>query len=152
MRWLVLLVVACGGSPTPPVSAPHPEAIEAEDPPAPPAPKPEPPKGVVLSTDRPTQRQLAWLIELIGKRRGVVDEAELKDHFGPKMLKPALLPTTIEWLAKWGAEGQNAYVDSIDVDQDDYLRAFVVAGPKRWKVILNFDESSSKIEYVQFGN
>ena len=150
---MVLLVVACGGSPTPPVAAPHHEAIEAEEPPAPPAeaPKADAPKGVVLSTERPTQRQLAWLIELIGKRRGVADEAELKDHFGPKMLKPALLPTTIEWLAKWGAEGQNAYVDSIDVDQDDYLRAFVVAGPKRWKVILNFDESSSKIEYVQFG-
>jgi hypothetical protein len=154
MRQLgLVMVLACGGSPSP-KRVPPGERITVEDPaPKEAAPKVEPPapKGVELSIERPTQRELAWLIELVGQRRGISSAAELEGHFAARPLKPALIDGTIKWLADWGAEAKDAYVESVDVDQDEYLKATVVAGNKRWKVILNFESSTFRISYVQFG-
>jgi len=47
-----------------------------------------------------------------------------------------------------GAEARGAVVESIEVDDPTYLR-WVVAGTKRWRVILEIDSGSGKLTFLQ---
>lgn len=109
-------------------------------------PSEEPSPDIVLSTTS-MHRELAWFVELLGKRKGVVEPAELEQHYD--RFKPALTPSVQKFLREWGAKADGAIVESLEVDDPSYVRAILATGSKRWRLILEISESSNKIVFVQ---
>ena len=113
-------------------------------------PKPPAPSGVVL-VDTPTQRELTWIVDVLGRRHGVINTAEIAQHWDPSKLHgPVAIQSLIEGFRRWGTDTTNAIVDKIEVDDPAYLRAYVTAGDKRWRVVLSLEPSSMKLDFLQW--
>ncbi len=141
---LVLLVLACCRS-----SAPSPATAPLPLEPAPAAAEPAPPEptrpGVTLSST-PIHQQLAWFVDVLGTRNGVVQPDELAQHCEKKLLGP--VSGMSDSLRGWATP--NLVVEKLEVDDPTYVRAILVAGDKRHGVIMTIDATSSKIDYLRY--
>ena len=63
---------------------------------------------------------------------------------------PVAVRSLIEGFRRWGTDTTNAIVDKIEVDEPAYLRAYVTAGDKRWRVVLSLEPSSMKLDFLQW--
>lgn len=135
---------ASGDEEAQPSAEARPERPAASMPPTPAAP------GVVLG-DTPTHRALAWIIEVLGRRQGVINAAEIDQHWDSSRIRgPVAVRSLIEGFRQWGAGATSATVDKIEVDDPEYLRAYVTVGDKRWRVILSLEPSSMKLDYLRW--
>lgn len=160
-RRLVLSAVLAGcgtKATTPPLAEPMPlPASDAEEArpsvearPAQPTP-PAPPSSRVVLGDMPTHRELAWIIDVLGRRQGVINAVELEQHWDSSSMRgPVAVQSHIEGFRQWGAGATSATVDKIEVDDPTYLRAHVTVGDKRWRIILSLEPSSMKLEYLRW--
>lgn len=91
--------------------------------------------------------QLIWIVDVIGRRRGSVDDPEVAQHWHEA--KPMHVHNMRLFLAKWSEDASGAVIEQLEVDDPTYLRAWVVAGTRRWRVILEIDASSGKLTYLR---
>ena len=140
-----VLLAACGSKPAPVAPASPIESTAQEPAPTQVEPPPVPSSDVVLGTSA-THRALAWIVDVIGAREGKVTRDELAQHANKKMLGPVAGFDT--FLATWAADAKGAVDESLEVDDPTYLRGYVRAGDKRWKVIFELDDEG-KISFLQ---
>jgi hypothetical protein len=110
----------------------------------------EPPAAHVVLEDTPIHQHMTWLLDVIGRRQGVVDITEINEHWDPRSVHgPVAIRLLLDDFREWGRGSSSAYVESIEVDDPTYLRAHVLVGDKRWRVILSLNESSMKINFLK---
>jgi hypothetical protein len=141
----VLLLVGCRTS-TP---APAPIAPIAPEPVAPAPARAPQPVALAYTTDAPTHRELAWIVELLGARKGIADRDELAQHWDKSMLGAMPLRQVVDGLSEWGAKTASLVVERIEIDDPTYLVAHVATPSYRWRVILSIDPSSTKLVLVK---
>lgn len=129
-----------------PVEAqPLPVAVAA--PVTPEAPKPPCVAMGPLSAS-PGHHVLEWLVDVIAHRKGEVSHDELVEHFDKKLLGP--VSTTAADFHKWAAEADGAVLESIEIDDPTYIRAYLATHDFRWKVVIEFEPSTSKLTYLSW--
>ena len=121
---------------------------EAAPPPADAAVEPSPVR--VVLRDTPLHQHMAWLLDVVGRRQGAADLAEINEHWDPAAVRgPVAMRLLLDQLRTWGTGPSSAYVENIEVDDPTYLRAHVVVGDTRWRVILSLETSSMKLDFLQ---
>lgn len=147
-RTLALLVLACCKSSAPgPATKPAPQArVATAEPTATSTPDIGAP-GVTLSST-PIHQQLLWLVDVLGKRNGVVERDELEQHCEKKLLGP--VGGMSQSVRGWATDAAGLSVEKLEVDDPTYVRAILVARDKRHLLIMTIDETSSKIDYVRY--
>ena len=146
---LSIALGACGAasrSPSPSSSPPARQVPVAE---TAPVAGDEPGGSHVVLDDTPTQRQLAWVIDVLAQHGGVIDEPEIDEHWA-SMNKPMRIRTLLDGFRRWNGGATSAFVDKIEVNDPAYLRAHVTVGGKRYRVVLTLDETSKKIDFIQW--
>jgi hypothetical protein len=140
-----LLLVGCHASarPSPPI-APQPAGPEPAAPVAAPISAPQP-VALAYAADTPTHRELAWIVDLLGTRKGVADRDELAQHWDRSMLGVMPLRQITEGLGEWGAKTESLVVERIEIDDPTYLVAHVATPSYRWRLTLSLDPSSAKL-------
>jgi hypothetical protein len=140
---LFVLVLGCRANAPSPQSVPTTQAAPPDAPSA--VDAAPPPVGLVITPDTPTHRQLGWLVEVLGQRKGVITASELAAH--QDRVPPGSSDAMLAFYAGWGAETEGAVVEAIEVDDPTYIRAIVVAGDRRWRVVLTVDRDG-RITFV----
>jgi len=112
----------------------------------------EPPRPAVtamgpLSPSRGHQ-ELEWFVDVIAHRKGDVSHDELVEHVDKKLLGP--VSTTTADFHKWAAEANGAVLESIEVDDPTYIRAYLATHDARWKLIIQVEPSTSKLTYLSW--
>ena len=136
MRLIVLagLLVACSAPPAPKPVAPPPPAK-----PTPPAKLTFP--GVPVS---PAGDQLAWVLDVIVKRHGVVTRPELEGHFHASFFAKLPADKAIQIFAEMGK--QLAELKIVEVQSvPDGLGARVTAGASKLRISLSLDPTTGQI-------
>jgi hypothetical protein len=152
---VALAVLASCGSNAPTLApAPNPAPVPAsplEDVRASTDTAPEPVTPRVVLGDTPTHRQLAWVLDMLGRHQGVLNAADIDQHWAPTAAHgPIAARSILETFRQWGAGATSASVERIEVDDPTYLRAHVAVGDHRWRVVLSIDPSSMKIDFLQW--
>jgi hypothetical protein len=171
LRVFLLLVASCTHAPAahpdqPSLSAPAPQAAEAEPAEARPA-EAQPvelhpvvtaavatgsPRTAVTAMDplspSPAHHALEWLVDVLVHRKGDVPHDELVEHFDKKLLGP--VSTTAAELREWAAAARGAVLESIEVDDPTYIRAYLATQDRRWKVIIEIEPSTSQLTHVSW--
>jgi hypothetical protein len=169
LRVFLLLVAGCTHAPdarparpslneTKPVEAQPAEAQSVEAQPVEAQPLPaaavatECPRPVAAAmgplSPSPGHQVLEWLVDVIAHRKGDVSHDELVEHFDKKLLGP--VSTTNGDLHTWAAEANGAVLESIEVDDPTYIRAYLATHDRRWKVIIEFEPSTSKLTHLSW--
>lgn len=104
------------------------------------------PAATLSST--PIHLQLAWFVEVLGKRNGVVERDELEQHCEKKLLGP--VAGMSESLRAWSKDAAGLAVEKLEVDDSTYLRAILVAGDRRRTLTMTIDETTLKIDYIRY--
>jgi len=113
-------------------------------------PAPQPPSARPALDDTPLHRHLQWLLDVVGRRRGIVDTAEIDEHWDAGSAHgPVTIKLLLDELRGWGTTSSSAYVDDIEVDDPTFLRAHCIVGDRRWLVTLSLEPSSMKIDFLQ---
>jgi beta-lactamase class A len=135
------LVIACGGGQPAPPPAPKPP-VQAL--PATPAPAPAPGKPTFAGAPAtPAGDQLAWLLDMLVRRHGKLDPAELEAHFHKSFLSEVTTDQALkifEELAKLG----NLAITSVE-GQSDRLVAHVTTGKTKLRITLALDATTRQI-------
>jgi hypothetical protein len=93
-------------------------------------------------------RVLAWVVDVITHRKGEVARAEIASYCGPKFLGPvAGFP---EALKRWATVADGGVLESLEVDDPTYIRGYIATRDHRWKIILEIDDATSKLQYIRF--
>ncbi|HEX4422960.1 MAG TPA: serine hydrolase [Kofleriaceae bacterium] len=126
-------LIACGGKPTAPMPTPLPLARAA--------PKPVPAKPTFAGAPAtPTGDQLAWVLDAIVHRHGVVERAELEAHFAPTFLTEVpsdQLAKALEQMATQLASLTLASVEGLG----DRLIAHAIVGDTKLRISLAINDA-----------
>lgn len=94
----------------------------------------------------PTHDALQWFVDVVARRGGDVSRDELAQHAGKNFLGPTA--GTSERFKAFATEASGAVLESIEVDDPTYIRAYIATGTKRWQVILQVEDS--KLSYLSY--
>lgn len=142
--FLALALVSAACSKTPPAQPPTPPVEQPR--PAPPAP-PKVTFPNVPST--PVGDQLAWIFDLLAKRQGKVDKAEIEAHFDPAFLAKVPADQLVGLLAQVAAKATDLVVSDAQGD-DTRLIAKTSAGGQKFLTKIAVDATSKKIVGLLF--
>lgn len=171
LRVFLLLVASCTHTPAahpdqPNLSEPKPQSTEAQPAEArPPEAQPvelQPVATAAVATESPRpavsamgplsastgHQVLEWIVDVIAHRKGDVSHDELVEHFDKKLLGP--VSTTAADLHRWAAEADGAVLESIEIDDPTYIRAYLATHDRRWKVVIEFEPSTSKLTHLSW--
>jgi beta-lactamase class A len=135
------LVIACGGG-TAPGPKPPVQAGTAAPRPAP-APKPTKPTFPGAPAT-PVGDQLAWVLDVIVRRHGKLDRAELEAHFHRSFLADVPTDQALKIVEQLGAELGNLAIASVQ-GSGERLVAHVTAGTAKLRITLELDPTTKQI-------
>lgn len=152
---LLSLAAACAHAPPPetaPMSTLEPTStVEPASPPASPSSPSTPgPTPVSALSPSPTHRVLEWLVDVITRRHGDVSMDEIAEYCGPGFLGPTA--GTQSALASYAKRADGAVLESIEVDDPTYVRAYLATRDHRWKLIFEIDKKTELLEYLRFAD
>lgn len=143
-------LAGCRSGSRPPATAGEPSPGVEETRPSLDAAVEQPTPRIVLR-DTPTHRQLFWVIDVLGRRQGVIELAEINEHWDASSVHgPVAIQQLLDGFRQWGAGATSATVDKVEVDDPTYLLAHLTVGGKSWRVILSLGTSSMKIDYMRW--
>lgn len=151
----VLAVLACAcGDKTPPPEHPTPPAPADAAPAADAAPVAQKPPDVPLPDgfpDTAAGHQLAWVMDVIQHRKGVVDAAEVEQHFDESFLAQVPAAQTAQVFGQLAAQAGSMTIESVAQGRDaTELRAKAEAGGMKLAITLAVDPTGGKIDGLLF--
>jgi beta-lactamase class A len=145
---LVLISISCGDKGKPASSLPVEPTTTT--PVSVPTPEPGPPLPAGFP-DSVAGRQLAWVIDAIVARHGMVDATEVEAHFHPSFLAQVPTAQTIEVFKQLGAQADDLTVTSVEADPaGTSLVAKVTAKGEKFKILLVLDPGATQIAGLLF--
>jgi len=143
-------ILSCGDRAPAPV-APAPGPAPVADPSPKPAPKPVEPPLPTGVPDSVAGHQLAWVIDVIVARHGVVDATELEAHFHPSFLAQVPVAQAAAVFAQLAEQLANLTLTSVTANAGgDQLLAKIDAAAGKLKVALAVDPATKLINGLLF--
>lgn len=99
-------------------------------------------------TPTPTHRVLVWLVDVIAHSKGEVSRDEMAEYCGPYLLGP--VAGTADGFRKWANAADGAVLESLEVDDPTYVRAYLATRDHRFKLTIEIDSATSKLTYMRF--
>jgi len=168
LRVFLVLVAACTHAPAarPEQRSLEPKPVEAPPGEAPPVEaqpvEAQPVATAAVATERsrppvtamgplspsPGHQALEWVVDVLVHRKGDVSHDELVEHMDKKLLGP--VSTATADFRKWAADANGGVLESIEVDDPTFIRAYVATHDGRWKLTIEFEASTSKLTYLSW--
>lgn len=115
--------------------------------PEPTTPSPPAPTPMTLAAS-PTHRVLEWYVDVITHRHGDVADDEILEYCGPGFLDPT--SNFRENLKAQAEAADGAVLESLEVDDPFYVRGYLATSDRRWKIIMEINKTTKKMEYLRF--
>jgi ORF 12 gene product N-terminal len=108
------------------------------------------PAGVLVPPDTAAGRQLAWLLELLNERGGIVDEAELGEHFSDSFLQAVPVPQLQQTFVEIASDAPFALLQLPPDGTETSLSALVDAGGTPVVIFISLEAATGTIAGLLF--
>ena len=108
------------------------------------------PAGALVPPDTAAGRQLAWLLELLNERGGIVDEAELREHFSDSFLQAVPVPQLQQTFVEIASDAPFALLQLPPDGTETSLSALVDAGGIPVVIFISLETATGRIGGLLF--